>query len=284
MLLIGSPETRRQFIDDLLEQTQVGFGTLRRRYRRILGQRNTLLKQKPRALPDQLFVWDVRLSEYAAQIVGARCWLVAEIDKQIKPLYKKLAHSSLKAGLSYQSLALPEHYASVLLNKLESHREEDIERGYTAYGPHREDVILSLNGHPVQTTASRGETRTLLLAVKMIEALLLEQNRGQRPILLFDDVFSELDGGRRQALTSFLQPYQTFITTTDADIVINISKQPTLYRSRSLVRFHPGVRANWWAVALEVWKLFCCSRFMQNRRSKGLVRKTFFYGFRLQPI
>jgi DNA replication and repair protein RecF len=220
LLLIGSPEARRQFIDDLLEQTQVGFGTLRRRYRRILGQRNTLLKQKPRALPDQLFVWDVRLSEYAAQIVGARCWLVAEIDKQIKPLYKKLAHSSLKAGLSYQSLALPEHYASVLLNKLESHREEDIERGYTAYGPHREDVILSLNGHPVQTTASRGETRTLLLAVKMIEALLLEQNRGQRPILLFDDVFSELDGGRRQALTSFLQPYQTFITTTDADIVI----------------------------------------------------------------
>jgi DNA replication and repair protein RecF len=219
-LLIGSPEARRQFIDDLLEQVQVGFGAVRRRYRRTLNQRNALLKQKDHNLSDQLFVWDVRLSETAAQIVEARSWIIEEIDKKLEPLYKTLAQTKVKAGISYNSLAPAEHYATSLLKKLESHRTEDIERGFTAYGPHREDILLSLDDHLIQVTASRGETRTLLLAIKMVEAILLEESRNLRPLLLLDDVFSELDGGRRQALTGFLQPYQTFITTTDADVVI----------------------------------------------------------------
>ncbi|HUC88246.1 MAG TPA: DNA replication and repair protein RecF [Candidatus Binatia bacterium] len=218
-LLTGSPEGRRQFLDDLLEQTKPGYSSLLRRYKRILAQRNSLLKQR-QVLANQLFVWDVRLSETAALIVEARSQISQEIDKQIEPLYMTLAQNSAKAKLSYQTLALPEHYASTLLKRLEAHRSEDIERGFTTYGPHREDLLISLNGHLAQATASRGETRTLLLVLKAIEATLLEDSRNQRPLLLLDDVFSELDGARRQALTSFLQPYQTFITTTDADVVI----------------------------------------------------------------
>lgn len=220
MLLIGSPDARRQFIDDLLEQTLVGYSKTLRQYKRILGQRNALLKQKPYALSDQLFVWDLRLSEYAALIVEARHQAIESMEKKLGLLYKKIAVVPSKVHISYQSLAQPGQYASVLLKKLESHRSEDIERGFTAFGPHREDITISLNGHPAQATASRGETRTVLLALKMIEAMMLEESRNLRPVLLLDDVFGELDGSRRQALTNFLQPYQSFITTTDADVVV----------------------------------------------------------------
>ncbi len=218
-LLTGSPEGRRQYLDDLLEQLEPGYATLLRRYKRNLAQRNALLKQR-RVSDDQLFVWDVRLSEAAAQIVKSRTLPVEDIDRQLEALYQTLAKNTAKVKLSYQTLAKPDHYASILLRRLEAHRTEDIDRGFTSYGPHREDLLLSLDGHLAQTSASRGETRTILLALKSIEAILLEQNRGERPLLLLDDVFSELDGARRQALTNFLQPYQTFITTTDADVVI----------------------------------------------------------------
>ena len=96
----------------------------------------------------------------------------------------------------------------------------DFLRGFTAYGPHRDDLQAVLNGHPLQVSASRGETRTMLLTLKVLELQILEEVRGQKPILLLDDVFSELDGARRRALTSYLESYQTFLTTTDADIVI----------------------------------------------------------------
>jgi DNA replication and repair protein RecF len=96
----------------------------------------------------------------------------------------------------------------------------DRERGFTTHGPHRDDFTLLLGGHNARTAASRGETRTLILILKILEVQLLEAAREHPPLLLLDDVFSELDGARRQALTKFLQPYQTFITTTDADVVV----------------------------------------------------------------
>jgi DNA replication and repair protein RecF len=107
-----------------------------------------------------------------------------------------------------------------LLHNLEIGLERDMLRGFTSVGPHREDMLITFNGHPASETASRGEARTLVLALKVIELQLLEQARGLTPLLLLDDVFSELDGARRRALTEYLSNYQTFITTTDADVVI----------------------------------------------------------------
>ncbi|MEK7152834.1 MAG: hypothetical protein AAB834_02720, partial [Patescibacteria group bacterium] len=96
-----------------------------------------------------------------------------------------------------------------------------VARGFTAYGPHRDDLRVLIDGHEANETASRGETRTLVLALKIMELQLLEKLRGTKPLLLLDDVFSELDGGRRQALTRYVTDYQTFITTTDADVVMH---------------------------------------------------------------
>lgn len=219
-LLTGAPEQRRNFLDDILEQIQPGFSGLRQQYRRILGQRNALLKSG-RSLPhDQLFVWNVRLSEFGEQIVQARSRIVGEMNQRITSLYRESVNTPATVELTYQSVAPPERYATNLLHKLEANYHTDQERGFTSHGPHREDVLVSLNGHPAPIAASRGETRTLLLVFKMIEAILVEQACNVRPMLLLDDVFSELDGRRRQALTQFLQPYQTFITTTDADVII----------------------------------------------------------------
>lgn len=218
-LLSGGPERRRDYLDDLLEQTTPGYGALRRQYRRALAQRNSLLKQHGSS--NQIFPWDVRLSELAGQIVRARSGLVAELNKDAGKLYRKLSGTKVKINLEYQNRWPAENYETKLLKELETSLELDRARGFTGAGPHREDLVVLFDGHPAQDTASRGEVRTAVLALKIIELKIIEKLRETPPLLLLDDVFSELDGKRRHALTDYLAPYQTFITTTDADAVVS---------------------------------------------------------------
>jgi DNA replication and repair protein RecF len=220
VLLHGAPELRRGYLDDVLERIVTGYKHLRLRYRRTLSQRNALLKQGYGAAKSQLFAWNLRLSELGEQMVSYRVQLVEDINKQLVNVYSELAHSKSHVAARYHSQVSSKSYGSQLLKKLEAHNELDCQRGFTAYGPHRDDLVIELQGEPIQVTASRGEMRTLVLALKIIELKLLEEAYSQTPLLLLDDVFSELDGARRQALTSHLQPYQTFITTTDADVVM----------------------------------------------------------------
>lgn len=220
LLLGGAPDLRRSFLDDLIEQTSPGFGPARRHYKRVVAQRNALLKKQPRDLRQQLFVWNLRLSELGGTIARERVALVARFQERISGLYGSLAAQSHTVELRYKTKFGLEQYETALLHKLESSLELDIARGFTAAGPHRDDLEVIIDGHLAQESASRGETRTLVLALKILEMQLLEQLRGARPLLLLDDVFSELDGRRRQALTSFVGEYQTFITTTDADVVV----------------------------------------------------------------
>lgn len=220
LLLTGSPDLRRAFLDDLLEQTLPGFGALRRHYKRVLSQRNMLLKKNPKNLHDQLFVWNIRLSELGGKIARERQQLVQLFNEQMSDLYSALAQRPTKVALQYYSSLPADTYETALLHKLEGNIERDVLRGFTAYGPHRDDLQALINDSPVQESASRGETRTLVLALKILELRRLEIARAVKPLLLLDDVFSELDGKRRAALTNFVRDYQTFITTTDADIVV----------------------------------------------------------------
>lgn len=220
LLLSGSPELRRSYLDDLIEQTVPGFGTMRRQYKRVLAQRNALLKKGSVIAGPQIFIWNLRLSELAGKIVQERLALIEQINTIAPETYTKLARSDSQLAVSYVSPLTVASYETAMLKKLEHNFERDCILGFTTAGPHREDIQVALNGHVLQATASRGETRTTILTLKVIELQLLEAARGEPPILLLDDVFSELDGARRQALTAFLQPYQTFITTTDADVVV----------------------------------------------------------------
>lgn len=219
LLLNGSPDLRRTFLDELIEQITPGFANVRKHYRRVLTQRNALLKKNPPNLKEQLFVWNLRLSELGGQIARERHQLIQHFNEYISGLYDSLAGRDNRIELHYLSKFSPETYETSLLRKLEENVELEVMRGFTTYGPHRDDIVALIDGHPMQEAASRGETRTLVLALKILELQLLEEARNEKPILLLDDVFSELDAKRRQALTQFVQTYQTFITTTDADIV-----------------------------------------------------------------
>jgi len=230
LMLAGSPDMRRTYLDDLIEQTVPGFGTVRRHYRRVLAQRNALLKQGYDQAAHQLFVWNLRLSELAGQVVHERLTLLERMNAQMSQVYGQLSRTNAEVVARYDSKianSLAEaqtghagRYETALLHRLEQTAERDCLLGFTANGPHRDDMSLLLNGHESQDTASRGENRTMILALKIIELQLIAAARDQAPLLLLDDVFSELDGSRRQALTSFLSEYQTFITTTDADVVV----------------------------------------------------------------
>lgn len=219
-LLHGSPELRREFLDNLLEQTRAGFGVLRRQYKRVLAQRNALLKQEPARAKNQLFAWNIRLSELGGQLAEARMELIARINDLLPALYDNLSRSELAITVEYSSTSAHEQYGSKLLQKLDKSVELDFQRGFTAHGPHRDDMRVNLGGYFAADSASRGEIRTIVLGLKIIEMELLQEAHGRQPILLLDDVFSELDGSRRRALTDYLSGHQVFITTTDADVVV----------------------------------------------------------------
>lgn len=236
LLLSGSPDLRRSFLDDLIEQSEPGYGAVRRHYRRVLAQRNALLKKNPRDLQEQLFVWNVRLSELGGKIVRERHDLVTRFASRASELYCSLSGQTNDIGLVYASQFAVDNYETALLRKLESNLDLDVLRGYTASGPHRDDLNVYIDGHEASEAASRGETRTLVLALKIMELRLLEEAHQTKPILLLDDVFSELDSVRRQALTKFVSEYQSFITTTDADVVAKhfaVGKRIDLAQTRS---------------------------------------------------
>lgn len=219
-LLSGGPERRREYLDDLLEQTVAGYGSIRRQYKRVLAQRNALLKHHSSSNPTQMFPWNVRLSELAGQIVRSRVDLAEKLSDNLNQLYKELSQSSKNVTLEYQNKWQSDTYESSFMKSLESNINSDRNKGFTSVGPHREDMVVYFETHPSGESASRGEVRTVLLALKITELKMLERFRGITPLLLLDDVFSELDGKRRHALTDHLDNYQTFITTTDADLVV----------------------------------------------------------------
>lgn len=217
-LLSGGSDKRRDYMDDLLSQTINGYSTVINHYKRTVSQRNRLLKQSP--TKESIFPWNIKLSQLAGQIIKHRVALKEEINSLLPSLYKKLSKTDTDTKLDYKNTWRPDVYETGLLRELENRLKDDIDRGFTSVGPHREDLVVLFEGVPAQETASRGEVRTAILALKIVELGLIEKSRGETPILLLDDVFSELDGKRRHALTSYLEKYQTFITTTDADLVV----------------------------------------------------------------
>lgn len=217
--LTTSPEKRRSFIDSILGQVDAEFRRQQREYNRVLAQRNRLLKNGRVQAQDTIFAWNIRLSELGGQIVAKRLELINQLNVGLGKSYSQLASKKHRVLLAYQSVLPPSQYASEMLKKLELLLENDLLRGFTTIGPHRDDIEISINGTPIYHHASRGETRTTLLALKIQETKLIEQARDQKPLLMLDDVFSELDGARRTALTEFITDYQSFITTTDADVV-----------------------------------------------------------------
>ncbi len=218
-LLTSSPQRRRQFIDGILGRLQPSYSTLLARYERTLAQRNELLKQREKHTPEnwdsQLFAWDIRFAELARDIVTARHDFLKRSNERLGEIYSRLADASHRVSVTYSHDWSGDVLQQKLIHLLHTHRHDDALRGYTTHGPHRDDFVISLDGHPASETASRGELRTIMLAYKLLEVELQEMIAGSKPLILLDDVFSELDIIREKKLITELSGYQTVITATD---------------------------------------------------------------------
>ncbi len=219
-MVSGSPEKRREYLDSILELIDPSYKNALRQYKRALAQRNKLLKQERKTIKDQLFVWDLKISEFGAYIMEGRKGLVKRINKEAGFVYEGLSGNKHKVKLVYESKVKTSDLRSGILKGLNNSFSDDVLRGFTSVGPHRDDITFLLRGHNAQTSASRGETRSLVLMCKIVELKIVEEKYSEKPILLLDDVFSELDAKRRMSLTKYLKDYQVIITTTDADSVL----------------------------------------------------------------
>lgn len=218
-LLRASPSGRRDYLDSLLAKLQPDFTWLRHQYERVLQQRNVILKRhlSVQQREDHLFAWDIRLAELAHQIVLRRKELLAQCNERLASVYSSIAQKPSRLSAQYVTGVPEDNYQASLLQLLHTNVDRDVERGFTTFGPHRDDFTVTLFEAPAATSASRGEMRSLLLALKIIELELLAAHSDKTPILLLDDVFSELDATRCRALAQTANAYQTVITTTDKD-------------------------------------------------------------------
>jgi DNA replication and repair protein RecF len=209
-LLHGSPTRRRQFIDRFVSQLDPLYSSILHKYERALKQRNNLLKKLPIAA-SELFVWDVSLSEYGAYIIEKRIAFIEKINNQLNDAYRIIAKTNDIVTMHYSHTYIGD-IKQKLLNDLHSHSSHDITLGFTGTGPHRHDVIFQFNNSPALDVASRGEVRSILLALKFLEVDIIERITGQKPIILLDDVFSELDDDRQKHLLNCNN--QVIITST----------------------------------------------------------------------
>jgi DNA replication and repair protein RecF len=212
-LVKSGPEHRRRLLNQMLVQVQPGYARALGRYARVIEQRNSLLKQVAMGEqpPSALEVWDLELARVGGEIALARSRAMEALA-----VGAASAHAAISGGerLELEYLGPPQD----LLRAVENSRAEDLRRGSTSVGPHRDDVLIRLAGRDARGFASQGQQRTAVVSLKLAEAELVGQMTGERPVLLLDDVLSELDRERRAALLESLsEPGQVVITSVEAE-------------------------------------------------------------------
>lgn len=222
-LIQDGPDERRRFLNVSISQLSKPYYTALMRYNKILEQRNNLLKNRDISLIyDTLPVWDEQLCKYASTIARKR----AEFIESLAPLAKN-THAFLTDGKEELNVYPEKKYkgdelelAKRLFSELEANYERDIRLGYTASGPHRDDIGIDINGLDAKNFASQGQTRTAALSIKLAEVEIFKEISGEYPVLILDDVMSELDLPRRKKLVERTQGLQTILTCTHAERVL----------------------------------------------------------------
>ena len=215
----GAPAGRRRFLDMLLSQCGAGYYYALQTYNSALKQRNALLHDIARgaAKPALLDVWDEQLAQAAAPVVKSRQYAAQSLDTLARGHYAHIGGRENEVfSLRYVGhLAESAAPAEDLLRLLHERREEDLRRMTTTAGPHRDDLLLSLAGDDMRAFASQGQMRTGVLSLRLSELDMLTRRQGEAPLLLLDDVLSELDAGRRMRLLERIGGIQTLLTCTD---------------------------------------------------------------------
>lgn len=237
----GDPNLRRKYLDDELVQTDNQYFMYLYQYKKVLDQRNALLKEayRRRSLLDSMAVWEEQLSKYGTFLLKCRLEMVHHLKNVAGDIHSFLTDGEETLDVSYESklpVSLLESgqlasFQSLYFNQLKENRITDLERGYTQLGPHRDDLGLLINGMSAKKFGSQGQQRTAALSLKIAEVELINNKKGEYPILLLDDVLSELDKKRKNKLFMRLEKgIQTVITSTDLnDIEPSISNKGKVF-------------------------------------------------------
>lgn len=216
-LVKGGPAERRRFMDMEISQLKPAYYYDLQQYNQALKQRNNLLKEGLETSGDMLELWDEQLSRLGARIEVERAAFCRDLRELAGELHDHMSSGQEELRVAYEPNVpcgdedlIREAIADALVGNL----ERDLLRGFTSVGPHRDDLLLELNGCDVRTYGSQGQQRTTALSLKLSEIALMERLRQEKPVLLLDDVFSELDERRRELLLSAIEGCQGFITCT----------------------------------------------------------------------
>lgn len=222
-----SPKERRKFIDISLSQQKKVYYNALSKYNKILDQRNKLLKSNysKKALEDMLPVWDMQLSKAGAYIIKERIKFIDKLSIYARENHFLITDKVEELKLSYDTdiEIEDENIESQLIAALLSCREKDIKLGYTTIGAHRDDMKISINEIDVRKYGSQGQQRSVALSLKLAEINHFEQESKETPILLLDDVLSELDNKRQNQLISATKNIQTIITCTEYNIISDVT-------------------------------------------------------------
>jgi DNA replication and repair protein RecF len=229
-LVRGAPSGRRRYLDVMLSQADRAYARALSRYNKVVTQRNALLKriQEGDAKIGELDYWDDELAGDAATLLASRARCMSDVAPAAADAHTRLSGEREELAVAYQPrgiewtadrLASAEDadVAAAVKERLRATRTRDAAAGVTLSGPHRDDLALSLGGEAASSFASRGQQRTAALALRLAEATYLHERSGERPVLLLDDVLSELDEQRRAAVLAALEADQMLITSADAD-------------------------------------------------------------------
>lgn len=224
------PAERRRFIDIILSQIKPGYFYNLSQYVKLVMQRNNLLLQakSDAKVIDTLEIWDQQLIEYGSKIIIERIEFIKLIQSYANQIHKSITNNKENLKLVYKSSIDYEEQDEQKIKEtfqkdLDKFRVIDIKRGVTHKGPHRDDILFYINDMEVKTYGSQGQQRTTLLSLKIAELQFMNYETDSYPVLLLDDVFSELDTERQRFLMKFIKNIQTFITCTDVEYFKNLN-------------------------------------------------------------
>jgi len=216
-LVKGGPAERRRFLDMEISQLRPSYYYALQQYNAALKQRNALLKDPDACYAGLLEPWDEQLSRLGALITAERASFLEELSAIAANVHLSLSDRRETLLLAYQPNlpdASPDRLAYAMRERLAETMEKDLYRGSTSVGPHRDDIAMMLDGTDVRVYGSQGQQRTVVLSLKLSELEIVKRVRGETPVLLLDDVFSELDRRRQQMLLKTVAGCQTFLTCT----------------------------------------------------------------------
>lgn len=224
LLVKEGPSRRRAFIDGALCQSKPSFVRTLTNYNKALLQRNALLKDIPKhpELRDTLDIWDERLILFGTQVTLERIAFCRALAPKASGIYAGIAKERETVEFSYAPFGgadTAETISAQFFTALKNARNSDIRTGFTSAGPHRDDLSIELSGLSARTYGSQGQQRSIVLALKLAEADILFEKTGERPVILLDDVMSELDMSRRDYLLNHLDGRQVFITCCDPETI-----------------------------------------------------------------